>query len=1005
MKHSTVNRKAGALLTALLTLIALALPLMGTALANHGDRTLDVTPDQYGDIGDNEDGPFTGETVTFTANLSGPAGATAINIDAEHYAGPNDPDGANSPTSPDYTCDVPPGEISCTVSFTGTRATASNGTQDRIRFWIDHDKVNTTDESDKDEGIVASEDDCGETDPSGGTCPRAFSGSGAAPSATSPSGGPGPNENCEGADITEAFEPDCTDAVQVDYDNRSGVAQTLDCDDSGTPDTERETKQDDPTDPTQGESDVSSETYTCVVNNQFNSGENDVRVFGENENGINDPDTIDGASYNQPDYTCNDNDGQTTPDPNGIPGFEDDGVCYITVDQEEEELGTAEICFWVDLDNDLATDESGVCASEPTGENQLSSGSDSGNDLADQVELSWENASTFNLDCIPETDTDAVGTPHEVTCTATSSTSGNRAVSGVVIEVEITGEGDPDSSDSPQNPDSGCTTTSGGSCTFEHTSTTEGTTTYRAWINDGEAEPVLPDGFDEDVDTEEGQNESTTPGDKSEPDSTDVVTNEWVPAPTSLQMTPESDTAQVGECNPFTITATAGTGTSAEPAAGIVIDVEQRHATAGDDTASNEPTVTFCEPTSGPNPSDVDESRGDLGTSSDSSVTDDEEPDNKGTAGGETQKTTNSNGQITIGISITGGQGSDGSGTVEVTAFFDENDNDDPDAGEPADTSTKTWTSAAGTGGRVIDCEPETATTDTADSHTVTCTVLSATNQPQSGANVTFTEVGAGVIQSSSTVTTGADGKASVTVVSDEAGEQTITGTITNSTQSEPDTDECNRPANDPAGSPAGACSDSVTNTWTDESPSECSDDLDNDGDGDTDFPEDQGCDDLQDDDETNVGPAETCPGYEGDDRNQVIGTSGDDTLEGTDGDDVICGFGGNDTIAAGDGDDVVLGGKGNDLVSAGEGNDTVRGGGGNDTITGSLGADELRGGGGRDSIRGGGARDAIYGGRGPDILRGGKGPDLLDGGPGNDTCNGGLGRNRIKRCEHGRGN
>ena len=1023
LKHSILNRKTGALLTAVLTVMALVVPLAGQALANHDERTLDVTPDNVGDRSESDDGPFTGETVTFTATISSPAGATAINIDAEHTAGPNDPDGANSRNTPDYTCDIAPGASSCQISFTGTTATSSTGTRDQLRFWIDHDKVNTTDESDQDEGVLAGPEDCGEEDPSGGSCPSTgvFTGSGAAPSSTSPAGGPGPNENCPGAKAPD-YEPDCTDVVQVDYDNRSGVAQTLDCDDSGSPDTERETNADDPTSPTGSESGTSSETYTCRVKNQFGNGQNNVRVYGENENGVNDPDTVDGASYNQPDYTCNDNEGRSAYDPDApdqeLQEFGENGICYITVEQVEEELGTAEICFWIDIDNDPSTDTgSSLCADEPTGENQVSSGSDTGNDLADQVELTWENANTFRLDCEPETATRGTGSVHQVRCTATSPTSG-RTVSSVTIRRENSGAGDSDG-DTPQTPDQTCTTGNDGSCTFNHTSTATGQTEYRHWIDDGQAEPDPNTGVDRDVDLAEEQDESTTPGATPEPDNTDVTTATWVPAPTTLTMDPAADSAQVGECNPFTITVTSGSGTSTQPAAGLTIDVEQAQALAGNETANDEPTVTFCQPTTGPNPSDVDETRGDRQPAADTAATnaDEEDPDNKGTAGGETVKTTDSNGQITIGISVASGQNSDGTGQVEITAFYDSNENDDPDANEPQDTSTKTWTAPAGTGGRAINCEPETASTSTENTHTVTCTVTDATGSPQSGVSVTFTESGPGDIQSASTVNTGSDGKASVTVGSSEGGEQTITGTITNSTQGEPDTDECNRAENDPQGSQAGVCSDSVTNTWTSPEP-------------------------------------ETCPGFSTDQRNQVVGTEESETLEGTEGPDVICGLGGDDLIIGLGGDDVLIGGDGNDsirgddgddelegesgkdelrgnggndvlrggdqnddlrgnagddvmlgeggfdVLRGGTGDDTGRGGSGNDTLQGFTGTDTLIGNSGNDTMKGAGGRDVLKGGKDDDVLSGGKHADEINGGAGRDVCAGGPGRDTIRRCE-----
>jgi Ca2+-binding RTX toxin-like protein len=117
-------------------------------------------------------------------------------------------------------------------------------------------------------------------------------------------------------------------------------------------------------------------------------------------------------------------------------------------------------------------------------------------------------------------------------------------------------------------------------------------------------------------------------------------------------------------------------------------------------------------------------------------------------------------------------------------------------------------------------------------------------------------------------------------------------------------------------------------------------------------------------------GGGTTCPGFEKDKRNQIVGTAGDDTLVGTAGDDIICGLGGNDTISGGAGNDLLLGGRGADILRGGLGNDTLRGGRGNDTLYGGRGNDKLFGGIGRDSLNGGRNRDSCVGGAGADTRR-----------------------------------
>jgi Ca2+-binding RTX toxin-like protein len=119
------------------------------------------------------------------------------------------------------------------------------------------------------------------------------------------------------------------------------------------------------------------------------------------------------------------------------------------------------------------------------------------------------------------------------------------------------------------------------------------------------------------------------------------------------------------------------------------------------------------------------------------------------------------------------------------------------------------------------------------------------------------------------------------------------------------------------------------------------------------------------------------CPGFEGDPRNDVIGTPGNDTLVGTPRRDIICAKGGNDTLAGRGRDDLLLGAGGSDLLRGGPGADALRGG---------RGRDELRGGRGPDDLRGGPGNDRLFGGRGNDHLAGGAGFDLGVGGPGIDT-------------------
>lgn len=431
-------------------------------------------------------------------------------------------------------------------------------------------------------------------------------------------------------------------------------------------------------------------------------------------------------------------------------------------------------------------------------------------------------------------------------------------------------------------------------------------------------------------------------------------------------MTPESDTAAVGSCNTFTITATDASG---NPVPSVVVDVEQRHERSDNTTANDEPTVSFCRPgeTEGANPTDVDPSRGDLGTGSD------------GTVGGETDAATDARGQVTIGIRVTPSSGSNGTGNVLVSAFYENEDNDDPDTGDPQDTSTKTWVASQA---RSIDCTPERASNQIGTEHTVTCTVRDSNGQAAQGEGVTFSEEGPGTFTTPTQRTTNAQGVVTSTVTSDEPGVQTITGRLESSTLGEPDADECDRAANDPQGAPAGVCADSVEKTWT------------------------RGR-------AVSRGP---CKNFFEDTRTRrsgggqvIVGTRGDDELVGTSGNDIICGLGGNDRIRGRGGNDRILGNGGRDRIQGDGGNDRISGGGGRDVLKGERGRDRLSGGGQNDAIRGGAGRDELrgnagddrlFGGSGSDALFGNRGDDLLDGGGGRDDCSGGSGTDVLRACE-----
>ncbi|MFN2587481.1 MAG: Ig-like domain-containing protein [Actinomycetota bacterium] len=1114
--------RPAALCAATAVVVALLVPLAGSAGANHPNACLDLAPETATNAA--------GATHEITATLrvisagctgapvtpnSGGGGGGPVNIDFE-ITGPGDPDG-NTPDTPDLTCNVGVNQSSCTVTYSAT--TPGTGT---IRGWIDHDGLTPA------QGGVT-EADLGETQ--------------------------------------AGDDADNTDVVAKTWS--AGAASRVDCDDATPPDTEHETN------PSLSGA-ASNEMYTCRVTdaagNPILTG---TFVRAEVIVGPNDPDATNGASFDSPDYSCNTgtdghcpltvtqvegatgtaticfwigtaaegqaacgseavdegaaadgsdqpndaadavnktwetrtaatggvdaepetdtnnlgethtitatvydqfgdpfqgdttvrfeffagspsdpaNDaGNTTATPDRTCTTVNAVTCSITYSQTNT-AGTDLICVWTNAAPAMLNNNTnGTCGGEGLGDADDAAGSPDApaprNDDVDVVQKVWLNPNApSRIDCIPELDSNPAGTAHTVTCTVTNSF--GAASPNVNVDVEATGPGDPDGTNTPLVPDFTCTTNASGACTFTHgpggtgATNNPGTTSYRAWIDADNSNAT------NDADTAEARDEAATPGATAEPDDTDVVNKTWVGPPASITVSPAADSASVGSCNGFTFTVVDAAG---NPVAGVRLDVEQRHARAGDNVANNEPIVGFCIPSTGPNTTAVDVDDGDLRPPG-------ETPDNPGTAGGETTDPTNASGQITAGVSVAAANGSDGTGDVTVTAFYETTDNDDRDANEPGATATKTWVVPQG---RSIDCEPETATNRTGVTQTVLCVVRDRFGETIGGEGVTFTESGPGELTSATAVTTDAQGRAQVTVTSLQPGSQTVTGTITDDvTGAEPgEVDECDRAANDPGGAPAGVCADGVTLTWTQATPFSVTLDPEEawnapgtphaylatvrdqagnpvagitlswstsgaGGFSSTEVTSDAGgqaeavvTSDERGDQIVTVTAAACATGGDctdsavkhwGPDFCTIYGTEGPDDLIGTPGDDVICGFNGNDEIAGGGGNDLILGHGGNDFVAAGSGRDTLQGGGGRDFLKGSDGSDFIRGGRGDDTMRGGGGPDFLSGGRGDDLIAGAAGGDTLLGrggndrlnaGAGRDGCAGGRGRDVVRNCE-----
>jgi len=241
----------------------------------------------------------------------------------------------------------------------------------------------------------------------------------------------------------------------------------------------------------------------------------------------------------------------------------------------------------------------------------------------------------------------------------------------------------------------------------------------------------------------------------------------------NVELEPDEDSAAVGTCNPFVVTAEDDDGDEAE---NEVIDVQ---ASQEFEEGEDEPNLRFCDPyDQNDGETEGQEPAGEGGTTRTEDV-------NCPTAEGTNEDcevihgefVTDENGQVLFGIM------SDEEGETTVTAFHepdcgegntgedaneagaetvdpdpmtegeegefiqaedrdDEDDcNDEPDDGEPQDTSMKLWTSGEAT---AIDCDPESATNQLNEgetSHEFECTLTNEEGDPVGNESDVFFEV------------------------------------------------------------------------------------------------------------------------------------------------------------------------------------------------------------------------------------------------------------------------
>lgn len=206
---------------------------------------------------------------------------------------------------------------------------------------------------------------------------------------------------------------------------------------------------------------------------------------------------------------------------------------------------------------------------------------------------------------------------------------------------------------------------------------------------------------------------------------------------TGVAISPSSDSASTGVCNPYTITLT----TSAQGQS-VTAQISQ---TTSD--VQNDLVIGFCSPAGGQDSSTVGaqaspDTSGPRNGSTTTTAPGSETCTSPKPAAGATSNTASceapfldSNNDKTIVIGVTSNQ----PGSMEVHAFADKNGNGAADTTEPEVTATKTWIAVNPTAtNNKIDCTPSSATNPAGTTHRFTCTVTDPPGNPVPGADVHF---------------------------------------------------------------------------------------------------------------------------------------------------------------------------------------------------------------------------------------------------------------------------
>ena len=579
----------------------------------------------------------------------------------------------------------------------------------------------------------------------------------------------------------------------------------------------------------------------------------------------------------------NDGDSPSTPD---LSCIVDAGAASCTASYTGNNEGTDLIRGWIDhdkQDGSVEADLTEVKDDAPT------AGSIAEPDTTDVVEKVW----TVLIECTPETETVPTGALIATTCTATDAL--GAAVPGSVIKVEYSGVNDPDATSSPATPDDSCVADGSGSCSLLHGDESSerrgdlGQTIVTVWAGPVPDPLEAPDASaDPSREPEAG---SGQPGERPEPDQTDLVTKTWVPNEARLL---DCDEAGQGDADDDAVVAA--------PAGVATFDcqvTDEFGNPTGDSDASQpgQQTVTVFGEVRGPE----DSARGGTG------INDPDDPDSTSLGSpdysceaGKPGVTGQTEGRCTISIDRSEGEGGTTAlcffivlthtptGTQSGPACDNESGppHDEPEGNDSADQARVVYAPSS------IRLNPLEAVNAPRSTHTVSATVLDAAGAPMEGVTVVWGKSGVGQFVTTET-TTDSDGVAVAVVTSDVVGDATITAF----------TERC---------APESDCYEEAVAHW---------------------------------------GPGR-CTVFGTRSRDVLRGGKGRDVICGFGGKDVLRGRAGKDRLIGGPGRDRLEGNSGADRIEGGAGADTLLGGAGRDRLIGGRGRDRCRGGRGRDVTR-----------------------------------------------------